>query len=499
VAPGEYRAAGGDREPAALTSAVLPPSRFLGRLARIASDHGDALAVYALGLGVTFASGERLTIPFRYYQLLDRGWLEDRLLESVLHLHGQPPLLNLLLGLALKLARLLGVSAESLLLPVQLAAGLLTVVALSALARALLGPLARRVVLALVLLDPMLYLVAFQWFYTLHELLLLALSGVLARRFLSDGSTRWLSGTAICLVLLTNERSLFHPLFSLAALLLLVGLRSGLDPSVARRLVVVAVSLPFLFAWSLKNYVQVGVFGPSSWTGFNVSDRLGIQHWPLVAFLDVDVPERAILEERARRLVPPRMAAIPAVAETRKSDGSPNWNHIAMVSISEELLARSAEVLKREPGRLVWKAVEGYVRCYAISTGRQSESGQPDVRIRTTFFVAWMEAYERLLLLRRGPDPPPLPVTGFALLFPVAVALAAARAWRERRSDPLRVRTAIYLAWPVVWVLVLILFVEGNEGNRLRLSTQPFVLLLAGWGAGLLRPTSARPSLRRSG
>ena len=69
-----------------------------------------AFAGYGLAIVICVLSGYRLAIPYHYYQLLSADHLSERLLESLLYLHAQPPLLNLALGVALKTSRWLGIA-----------------------------------------------------------------------------------------------------------------------------------------------------------------------------------------------------------------------------------------------------------------------------------------------------------------------------------------------------------------------------------------------------
>ena len=68
----------------------------------------------------------------RFWQFVDPVLLQDRLVESLLHLHSQPPLFNLGLGLVLKL---LGDHATAALEIVYVGLGLVLTIALHALLR----------------------------------------------------------------------------------------------------------------------------------------------------------------------------------------------------------------------------------------------------------------------------------------------------------------------------------------------------------------------------
>src|ERR1043165_4049440 len=62
------------------------------------------LAVFAISRWAAYAAGMRFDVSGVnwFWQLLDPALLKERLFESILYLHGQPPAFNLLLGLSLK-------------------------------------------------------------------------------------------------------------------------------------------------------------------------------------------------------------------------------------------------------------------------------------------------------------------------------------------------------------------------------------------------------------
>jgi hypothetical protein len=89
------------------------------------------------------------------------------------------------------------------------------------------------------------------------------------------------------------------------------------------------------------------------------------------------------------------------------------------------------------------------------------------------------------------------PFSGFAFVFPILLAVSVAQiAWRrrERREEAIAVATLLFT---VAWVLAMVLFVDGHEGNRMRFSTEPFLVIAVVWAYGVpaRRPV---PDLERS-
>jgi len=66
--------------------------------------------------------------------------------------------------------------------------------------------------------------------------------------------------------------------------------------------------------------------------------------------------------------------------------------------------------------------------------------------------------------------------------FPILLAATGISLWR-RRPWGFGERTVAVMLFTVLWVLALVLFVDGPEGNRVRFSTEPYLLLMAGWTA----------------
>ena len=58
---------------------------------------------------------------------------------------------------------------------------------------------------------------------------------------------------------------------------------------------------------------------------------------------------------------------------------------------------------------------------------------------------------------------------------------AAWTLYRRAGAQTAVVGTATFMLFCVSWVLAVTLLVDGSEANRLRFSTQPYLLLLAVW------------------
>jgi uncharacterized protein (TIGR03382 family) len=207
-------------------------------------------------------------------------------------------------------------------------------------------------------------------------------------------------------------------------------------------------------------------------------------------------PVPGSVEDAARR-VPPEFRGRPALAAVAKPDGSPNWNHYALIPISRELGAAALATLKERPSLLLMKAADFYANGYALYEARWPY--REGYSTEMTAGHGWARAYEFLVFQPfRAYDPSSTGITtGFAIWFPLLLLAAFVRLWRRRREWTSADRTVVLMLLSILWVLALVLLVDGPEGNRVRYSTEPFLLLVAGWLLG--SPRSARAGVEAAG
>jgi hypothetical protein len=422
-----------------------------------------------------------MEIPYQFFQFLAREPLATRLGESLFNLHGQPPLLNLLLGLALKLERATGWAPERTLLALHLALGAAVAVALGTLlVRLGVSRWLRRLVLVLVLLSPAFYIFLFRYFYSFHELVLLVLAAVAVERFLASRRARYYAAVCACLVTLTYTRALFHFGWTLAVLL---ALALAVRPAGSGRPVfaALAASAVLLLAWPVKNQLRFGVFGYSSWQGYNLSQGL-IRTYPPIwsAFALGEMAGQEEARATLARTVPERFRSIPVLADAMKAPGSPNWNHYSIIPLSRGLGRSVLRRLREHPELLLAKAARNY-RQAVIDPSRDPFYRRLEEQAPTPLAWIWLRLHEQAAYLYFGDDPQRGPPPGFAYLLPPALGLVAVQILRRRKTDPAGAGTAAFLLFSVVWVLAMVLVVEGSEGNRIRFSTQPLLLVAVAW------------------
>lgn len=237
-----------------------------------------AVALYLATMVLCAALGARMAFPWSDWQFVEPCLLRDRLFETIIHLHAQPPLMNLWAGVALKLEALSGVNVLHWLLAFHLLIGASAAWAAARLTRIYCR--IRTVRLAaggLIVFHPLLYAMSFVYFYPLHETLALTLIPIAMGAYVARPNARRLAALCAAVAFLALTRALFHFLWGFATLALAMGAahgwRRGQKPGRRHWAIILACTL-LLLAWPVKNKIMFGVFNSSSWQGLNFSHAL---------------------------------------------------------------------------------------------------------------------------------------------------------------------------------------------------------------------------------
>jgi hypothetical protein len=439
--------------------------------------------LYLLLFLVAYLIGFRVDIPYQYFQLLDPVQLNHSLWQAIFYLHSQPPLLNLVLGIWLWLENVSGIASENIVLVSHLFTGLVIVYALTRLADSLIKsrPFVHSF-LFLFLLNPIFYGSLFQYFYTIHELFLLSVLFLLVIRFITFPDPK-LFALACCVVtIMVYTRSLFHFLWALIFLLLLLyfGRKRINTP---RRLTFISLAffvLTFLIlmAWPLKNYLQFGIFTYSSWQGYNLAQGHPLNIPPVASLFE----ENAEISSGHHFEIPAKYRDVPVLTEPLKSNGRGNWNYYPIIIYSQMVQGEVLAHLRNEPQLIVRKAVNNYRDNFVLYSGRNPYDGKLDLRMtKNVAMQRWVRTYETLLFHYFADNGREQRITGFFVFFPVVISLSAFKLWYIWYQRPVEAGTVTLILFCVLWVTVMVLFIDGAEGNRMRFSTEPFTFLLAFW------------------
>lgn len=445
------------------------------------------LVAFALSRMVFYALGVRFNAEglIWYWQILDPELLRSNLSGSVLWLHAQPPLFNLGLGLALAIA---GEGAVVFLNGLFLAMGfLLALVAYGVLLEV--GWPARAAVMAVVvaMLTPG-WLMYESWlFYDFPSAILLALSTLALLRYGRGHSVVWLVIFVWSSCLVALMRSLFHLTWLLMALAIVLIFRAR-----PRRRWIVFVLLPIALVGGLylKNLMIFGFFGSSSWLGMSAAKMT-------VARLD---PRERDLLVRQGELSPyslePPFSPLelyenaagtrfddplePVLGRRRKSNGQPNFNHLAFISISGSLRGDAVTVVRTWP--------DVYAGAVSVAWRR--------------FFspvVAYPPFADNLLAI--APlfhlSQATLGQPAFAwTIYVAALVVAALGCWMARTAGNKGLEAAAaYVLLNLMWVAFVGNLLEVGENHRFRFVVTPLVWFSI---AAALAPLLARRRARRA-
>jgi len=446
-------------------------------------DNWRFLLVYTAFFTLAWQCGFQPEIPYRYIQLLDQSWLTNRFWETMYNLHYQPPALNFMLGVLLWLQKTTGIRAETLMMGLNFALGLVTTASVASLSKSVIKDrVISTAVILLFLVNPYLYKSAFIYFYTYYELFLLTFTGVFVYSYFMAPRVRTYIYICVLLATVVYTHSLFHflwPIPVLAGLPILAMKAPGLTARELKMTCAIGLmTVLVVLAWPAKNYFRFGYFTYSSLQGVNLLSK------------EVKVPFN----------MPPEFSNISAVSAPKKSDGTTNWNNYSIIPVSKDVQAMFFSVVDRNPEILFGRALKFYLKGYIIYEARSTWTGK--LYTETPAIRLWMRAYELMLFqhfgefnieeysLERG-----VVFTGFAFLFPLIMVLSMVCIFRSWGDMPAEARTAAFMLYCVAWVLIMSLLINGYESNRYRFPTEPYTMILAGWVVSVFGRSRARTAV----
>lgn len=437
--------------------------RFL-RFAFLAAGFAIVHGLYA-AVGVRFRAD---SIDF-FAQLLDPPLLEGHLLQSLWFLHAQPPLFNLLTGIALKIAPH---APSSVLFPLYLGAGFATTAMLADLLARCGAGAWRSAILALAFASTPAFLLYENWYFYPHleQFLLVTVGWCLLRSEARAGA--WFAASFASLGALVMLRSLFHPAYFVIALVVALAFLPRGERGRATKFA--AAPLAIIFVWCVKNAVLFGFIGTSSWGGNSL-------HRMMTETLAPERVEAMITEgtltplSREWEFSPPEVyreilganagadRGIPALDTTGKSrtrENPVNYNHW-IYPVASRVYAKGAFVMMRaEP--------LAYLASIRWTAGRFLEPVTDDAFLGPNRFPirGLVRSWERF------------ETSAFARCAAFA-ALAWAAFLLVRRRGPAHERLLIAFAFgTVLWIATLGIALEYGENNRFRESTVALLFIL---------------------
>jgi len=333
------------------------------------------------------------------WQIVDVDLLKTHLTQSIFYLHSEPPLLNLSLGVVLKVTAD-QIHAKQLLLDCFRLMGLFLVLITFQLMLDLGVPIAIALVLTLLFEFNPGTLMLENWFYTTYPTeVFLCAAAFFLNRFLSQGKSFYGVSFLVCTALPIFINSSFQPLWFIGVVAFsYYFVRERMRKILPATLVVLGLIAGLL----IKNAMIFGVATTSSWLGMNLT-RMTTSQIPeherqqeihageLSEF--AAIPEFSDLE--AYPMVMSKPTGIPVLDERLKANGDINFNNISYVEISRRYLRDALRSLIHHPG-LYFRSMLRGSGCYLGALKDQ------DLFLRNTVRLgAWNYAYDLILQPRK--------------------------------------------------------------------------------------------------
>jgi hypothetical protein len=430
-----------------------------------------------------FVLHQHMVLDFSLFQLLDASALQSDMFRSLLLLHGQPPLLNVLGGIVVKTASVLATSPEAVASAVFALSGLATAILLFHLTAR--WTRSKQLSCAAVLLyfaEPSYYGGSsagvgrnfFFYEFVLQPVLLLVCW--IAACWLRRPSLRIGLAFIVAVGVVVNTRTLFHPLLwggGVTALVLIPRFRNH-----ARLVAALAsVALCLMTFWAVKNYFYFGLFTSSTWDGLNLDRGYAKLPKPLCDFdTSKPWPDATPLLPRFPRIASWPRESLTVVTSGTKPCGGPNWNNLQMaVSRNEAVRAGLAarRDLRHDLGNMAAMYKFATRAMYLHPYDGTAFNAYPDQ------FRGYLWFYDRLFFF---------PLTGsvrernevhwntFGVFIVPALAIGSLLlAWLSKANRLL----ILVIAYTAFFPLISAVLSDGFEGNRMRHSTYPLMILLA--------------------
>lgn len=468
------------------------------------------IGVFACSRVALWSTGGRFSTGYLGWQLqlLDAGELAAHPLGSVWHLHTQPPLFNLLVGVVLRWSPLpAGLSLQI----VYVAFGLVLAVASYRLALDLRAPVTLAAIAAsAVVLNPVLLGYENALSYELPTAMLLVLAARAFARFARTGATGAFALLVTWSTLVVLTRALLHPTWLAGVLAFALVIRR---PRAGWRPIAAWCVLPIVLVggWMVKNAVLFDEATLSSWFGMN------LQRAVVSPLTERDLRE-LVREGRLSRVStvgtfgsyalyepftePCRPSSDrPVLAAPDKSNGLPNFNYECFLPVYAQSQRDALEALRARPGR--------YVAIRPVTLARYLEPAEAPVTPSSDVLRGLNWVFDRLtlqrtitidmrdwafpLLLDEGfPTHPSLVLSGALIIVLARGALALVRLVRRREfdDDP----TWVFLFWTVGAVTAVSILFELGENDRFRVIVDPLLIVgsLSAVGTWVSSHTGAR-------
>lgn len=457
----------------------------------------------ACTLSKTLFGYKGLGIPWSYYQLLDREALTHIPFKSLYLLHSQPPLLNTLLALLIKLASISNLTPQFWAHKLFIILGLLSTIMLFNIVFKVTNSLvAALIAIVLTLTNPAYYFFQHMYFYPfiLHFLLIFLLRTVIVVIETENQGTLILS--AIILAFICNTRSLFHPVWAISIYTLTIAtlylIQRGQKVFKIKSIIYPTLVLGiFLFIWPLKNYFLFQEFTFSTWGGYNLARSTSVHSDQLYEYLSTGKIPKEIAQEIIEFQQKHDFAdeAVFVIAKAEKTDGSRNWNHFILTKINKSLKNKALRSKLTDPKQWLTSSLSNY-----LAWTRPSYVHPYTGKIRgpkKNIYIKYAQLYSKLFFYDFRPfleknisilsdynlfylRNTPLPFTVFGILiFPSIMLISLIISIGKLRKKQYFEFAILMIPWfTLFWLVLVPSLTDGIEGNRMRFSATSSYLII---------------------
>jgi hypothetical protein len=456
-----------------------------------------AMAMVCLAFAVSQLIAYKLGIIFLsydpgYWQYLEPVMLTKHLAQSLFYLHMQPPLMNLALGLWMKiplpppdaahwigiwwgylreetpatLFKLMGLGIGLATLLVMLDLGIPVVLATAATIVYVMSP------------EQVLYE---NWLYnTCPCEFLMTFAALCLVRFIRQNRTGWGLAFLVSLALMVWLNSQYQLIWYVAIVAVLFILEPQRFAPLRKAAFAVGAATALLY---LKNFMLFGAFTTSTWFGMNLS---------AVTVSALDPGERSRLVESGTlsrfALIGPWSSlkdygiddrtlphtGVPVLDRPRKEIGGDNYNNLAYIAISKDYGRNARWVLLHRPAAYlhnVWWTYRFHL---------QGASVMVLFRENLDRAASWIGLYGRALATIRVGEfqISPIFAFGFPLLWGISAGWLYTR-WRLRRTLDTEELMVLMMLGSILYVTAVTVLFTNNDQNRMRVPIDTYYLTLA--------------------
>ncbi len=438
-----------------------------------------------------------------YFQFVDPKLLKEKLIESVTHLHSQPPLFNFLLGLVLKA---FPVHYGIVLHGIYTLLGLALVLAMFYLmVRLGVRGWVAALVTALFACSPITALYE-NWLYLTYPIAaLLAVSALLLHRYVSGGKFRdglLFFATLAVIVLMRGYFNLVWYAVAAGAVFL------AMPEARKRTAVAMAFPLPLLIGACMLTYVHFGTLTTGKiYRDFNLAmmstPRLprGIREKMIeekkISGINRISIYAGLVEEQIAFVDAPKPTGIAVLDQTMKSTGHPNWHSKVFIKIAEVYGRDARYVISRYPG-VYWREVLNHAGDYALPADQSdpflnvANPAGSDMANRLAPMGPLVRGYDLITAGQwKHEGVAWFNVIGFPLL--IAFALFVFARWffwgntprcAGDQGAPAAAIVSMFVIYNFVYIAAVTIFFSTDDHSRYRYESTPLMCVLAAMVVG---------------